>query len=259
MTNPTDTKPTEETKDEKAVEETPKEEVKDEEITEESVDEKVEEKGEIVEEEFDVEEFKKSTVEEAQKAVMEKIAKGLGLTKEEKEEAQKELVPPWEQRGETKPKSWKEHAEYSADLAEWKRKQTEAEIAKSQQDQENEATEVNKKWNDYWDSELKGLEESEEIPLVKDEKDSNDPGKKIRIKLFAKMKEVGDKRQAEGLAPITSVELIYRKYKDELNEEPSGSDAPVSFGKKGVSSSKGEDDYSYSEIHGKNFDQIKGK
>src|SRR3990167_4332944 len=110
-----------------------------------------EEKEEI----FDVEEFKKQTVEEAQKAVMEKIATGLGLTKEEKEEAKDELVPPWEKRGETKPKSWKEHAEYSADLAQWKRKKEDEEIAKVSEEQEKEAKEVNKKWNDYWDSELK--------------------------------------------------------------------------------------------------------
>jgi len=256
MTDPIDTKPKDE-KPEVVVDETPKEEP---EVTEKPEEESKEtpEPEKETEEEFDIDEFKKSTVEEAQKVVMEKIAAGLGLTKEEKEEAQKELVPPWEQRGETKPKSWKEHAEYSADLVEWKRQQTDKEIAKAQEEQESEAKETNKKWNDYWDNELKGLEESEEIPAVKDEKDPNDPGKKIRIKLFAKMKEIGDKRQAEGLAPITSVELIYRKYKDELNEEPSGAQAPVSFGKKGVSSDN-KDDYSYSEIHNASYDKIKAK
>ena len=70
------------------------------------------------------------------------------------------------------------------------------------------------------------------------------------------MKEVGIQRQADGLAPITSIELIYRKYKDELNEEPRGADAPISFGKKGVGT-EDKDDYSYSDIHQKSVQQIK--
>ena len=210
------------------------------------------------EETFDVEEFKKQTVEEAQKAVMEKIATGLGLTKEEKQEAKDELVPPWEKRGETKPKSWKEHAEYSADLAQWKRKREDEQIAKVQEEQDIEAKEVNKKWNDYWDSELKSMEESGAIPEVKNGDDPNDPGKRLRVKLFAKMKEVGEDRRTKGLAPITSVELIYHKYKDELSDEVPGANAPVSFGKRGVGTDD-KSDYSYNEIHGKSFDKLKGK
>ena len=175
---------------EKDVKETPDEtkaqdekptEPEDEKETDKDVDEKVEEKVEE-EEEFDVDEFKKTTVEEVQKAVMGKIAAGLGLTKEEEAKVKEEgLVPPWEKRGEAKPKSWKENNEYAADLAEWKREQREAGIAKVQEDNEKEAKEVNKKWNDYWDSELKSLEDSEELPVVKDENDPNDPGKRRRI------------------------------------------------------------------------------
>ena len=233
--------------------ETPKEESKDETPTTETPA-KEEEKEEV----FDVEEFKKQTVEEAQKAVMDKLAVGLGLTKEEKEEAKDELTPPWEKRGESKPKSWKEHAEYSADLAQWKRKKEDEQIAKVSEEQEAEAKEVNKKWNDYWDSELKGLEESNAIPEVKNPDDPNDPGKKLRIKLFAKLKEVGEDRRSKGLAPITSVELIYHKYKDELTDEAPGADAPVSFGKKGVGTDS-KDDYSYDDIRKKSFDQLKGR
>ena len=208
------------------------------------------------EEEFDVEEFKRTTVEETQKAVLEKMMAGLGMTKEEKIAAKDELTPPWEKRGESKPKSWKEHAEYAADLAEWKRKKEDERIAKVQEDQDKEAKEVNKKWNDYWDSELKGLEESGLIPAVGE--GANDPGQQLRVKLFAKMKQVGEERRSKGLAPITSIELIYHKYKDELNEEPRGADAPISFGKKGVTT-ENKDDYSYQEIHGKSFSQLKSK
>ena len=211
------------------------------------------------EETFDVEEFKKQTVEEAQKAVMEKIATGLGLTKEEKQEAKDELVPPWEKRGETKPKSWKEHAEYSADLAQWKRKKEDEQIAKVQEEQDIEAKEVNKKWNDYWDSELKSMEESGAIPEVKNGDDPNDPGKRLRVKLFAKMKEVGEDRRSKSLAPITSVELIYHKYKEELTGDIPGDNAPVSFGKRGVGTTDDKSDYSYNEIHGKSFDKLKGR
>ena len=213
-------------------------------------------KEEETEEEIDVDEITKTAAEQAQKAVMEKIAAGLGLTKDEKDKAQDEgLVPPWEKRGETKPKSWKEHAEYSADLAEWKRKEDEKQIAKVQEEQEQEAKEVNKKWNDYWDSELKELTESNLIPEIKDGSDPNDQGKKVRVRLFAKMKEIGEQRVKENLPPITSVELVFHKFKDEILNEPAGANAPVSFSQRVGGGNK--DDYSYAEIHGKSFDQLK--
>ena len=251
-------------KDEKVEVEETKVEVKGETVIKEVDDKKeVEDKGETKveekEEAFDVEEFKKQTVEEAQKAVMDKLAAGLGLTREEKQEAKDELVPPWEKRGETKPKSWKEHAEYSADLAQWKRKREDEQIAKVQEEQDIEAKEVNKKWNDYWDSELKSMEESGAIPEVKNGDYPNDPGKRLRVKLFAKMKEVGEDRRSKSLAPITSVELIYHKYKEELTGDIPGDNAPVSFGKRGVGTTDDKSDYSYNEIHGKSFDKLKGK
>ncbi len=243
----------EETKEE--VKETPKvEEKSDETVSKEEPESK--DQGEK-EEEFDLEEFKKTTAEEAQKAVLEKIAAGLGLTKEEKKQSQDEgLIPPWEKRGETRPKSWKEHAEYSADLAQWKRKKEDEEIAKIQQETEKEAKAINKKWNDYWDSELEDLVNTGKIPKVENPDDANDPGKKARIKLFSEMQKIGLERQQKGLSPITSLKLIfYEHYKD---DEPAGADAPVSFGKKGVDSSNKEE-YSYHDIHKPTFDQIKRK
>lgn len=255
--DPNEEKETEETEETK---ETPETKETSEETTPEKETETSEEttetepETETTEQEFDVEEFKKATVAEAQEAVMKKIAAGLGMTEQEKDEAQKELIPPWEQRGETKPKSWKEHAEYSADLAEWKRQKQEEEIKKTQAENEKEAKEVNKRWNDYWDTELEELVASGKIPEVKDGNDPNDPGKRARIKLFAKMQEIGVQRQNEGKPPITSVKLIfYEHYED---EEPSGANAPVSFGKKAVGTSS-EGDYSYEDIHGKSVDQIK--
>src|SRR3989304_495713 len=205
--------PDKETKEEVVEEKEIKEEPPEEESTEEAAEETKEEETEV---EFDVDEFKKSTVDEAKKAVLSKIAEGLGLTKREQEEVKDELVPPWEKRGETKPKSWKEHAEYAADLAEWKREKREKEITKVQEDNEQEAKEVNKKWNDYWDSELKDLVDAGDLPAITDEKDPKDQGRMVRVRLFAKMKEVGEDRKAKNLPPITSVELIFRKYKDEI-------------------------------------------
>lgn len=207
------------------------------------------------EEEFDVEEFKKETVEAAEKAVTEKIAASLGLTKKEEELSKEEgLIPPWEKRGETKPKSWKEHAEYSADLAEWKRDQRDKEIVKVQEEQETEAKEMNQKWQDYWDTELDELEKANKIPAIKDADDPNDPGKIARVKLFSKMHELGLKRQAEKLPPINSVKLIF--YEHYTDGEPGGADAPISFGKGGAPVAGG-DDYSYDDIKNKSFDQIK--
>lgn len=239
------------------------EEVVEEEVVEDNDDEDVvtEEAPEVEEEPvkeepFDVEEFKKSTVEETQKVVLGKIAESLGLTKEEKVEAKDELVPPWEQRGEEKPRSWKEHAEYSADLAQWKRQKDEEQIAKVQEENEKEAVESNKKWNDYWDSELDDLVKTGKIPAIKDPEDNKDEGKQARVKLFAKMQEIGIKRRSEGKPPITSVKLVY--YEHYNDGEPAGAAAPVSFGKKGVSTGKSDDDYTYAEIHSKSIDQLKG-
>lgn len=247
----------EEVKETSVKEETPPvKETEEVESTEETPETEETEEVKETEEEFDLEEFKKQTVEETQKAVFEKMMAGLGMTREEKDEAKKELIPEWEKRGETKPKSWKEASEYAADLAEWKRERREEEIKKVQEENEAEAVEVNKKWNDYWDSELKELEESGKIPSVKDENDVNDPGKRARIRLFAKMKELGTERQAKNLPPITSVKLIYYEHYD--NEEPPGSDAPISFGKKGVTTDN-KDDYDYYQIHNKSVDQIKGR
>src|SRR3989304_1569745 len=154
---PTD--PADTTEEKEEVKETPKEEIKEEvvekEITKEAPEEEPtketteETKEEETEVEFDVEEFKKSTVDEAQKAVLSKIAEGLGLTKKEQEEVKDELVSPWEKRGETKPKSWKEHAEYAADLAEWKGNKKDGEEFFEFIDRVGLDVFRNKKWNDY--------------------------------------------------------------------------------------------------------------
>jgi len=221
--------------------------------------EKDNEKEEAQEKEFDIEEFKRSTVAETQKAILEKLMEGLGMTKTEKEAAKDELIPPWEKRGEDRPRSWKEHAEYAAELAQWKRKREEEEIARIQEENEKEAKEQAKKWNDYWDSELSEMEASGDFPKVNDPNNPNDPGKQARVRLFAKMREVGLQRQKEGKAPITSAELIFRKYRDEILAEPAGANAPISMGKQGVSSEDEDPGYSYEEIHGSSFDQLKSK
>lgn len=250
-----------EEKKEEVVEETPVEETR--ETTEDVVDTPAVEETpepeakteEVEEEEFDLEEFKKSTIEETKKAVAKDIAESLGLSKEEEEQSKDEgLIPPWEKRGETKPKSWKENNEYTVDLVNWKRKQEEERVAKAQDEQEEEAKEINKKWQDYWDTELDELEKTNKIPAVKNPDDPNDAGKKARVKLFSKMHELGLERQAKGLAPINSVKLIF--YEHYESDEPAGADAPISFGKSGAPTSGG-DDYTYEEIHGSSFDKLK--
>ncbi|KKK68542.1 hypothetical protein LCGC14_2943010, partial [marine sediment metagenome] len=215
---------TKEEKETPKVEEEVVEETKDEEVketvdetpdsTEDTPKEEVsEEKEEApVEQEFDVEEFKKTTVEETQKAVMEKLAVGLGLTTEEKKQVKDELIPPWEQRGESKPKSYKELVEHSAEVSEWKRKKEDERIAKVQEDQDKEAKKDNKRWNDHWDTELKDLVSSGKIPAVKDDNDPNDLGKQARIKLFAKMNELALKSQVENKPMITSMKLIFYEH-----------------------------------------------
>ena len=234
-----------------STEDAPKEEVSEE---KEADEEAPEVKEEPKEQEFDVEEFKKTTVEETQKAVMEKLAVGLGLTTEEKKQVKDELIPPWEQRGETKPKSYKELVEHSAEVSEWKRKKEDERIAKVQEDVDKEAKKDNKRWNDHWDTELKDLVKSGKIPAVKDDNDPNDLGKQARIKLFAKMNELALKSQVENKPMITSMKLIF--YEHYNSEEPTGANAPISFGKKGVA--EDTDDYSYEEIHSSSFDKLKG-
>jgi len=258
--------PAEEVKEEAQVEEEVQEEEQTEKLEEESVEPQEEEKEtetppeeevpvEETEQEFDLEEFKQNVMSETQQNILSKISEALGMDEKDGKQAKEEgMIPPWEKENRN-PKSYKEIAEYSADLAIWKKEQVDKEVAESQKEQEREAKEENKKWNDYWDNELKELEEDGKIPPIKDENDPNDPGKQARIKLFGKMKEIGDKRQAQGEQPVTSIKLVY--YEHYEDPEPPGADAPVSFGKKGVSQQSGGDDYSYWDIHNKSIDQIK--
>lgn len=249
------------TKKDAPVEETPEEtveEVVEETTTETPVEEtKVEETKEEpkeVEVEVDPEEIAKTIKQEYE----DKLRNALGITKEDEKKAEDEgYVTPWEKRGESKPASWKEANEAAADLANWKRKKEDEEIKKVQEEQEKEAKESQKKWDDYWDMQLKELEDEGSIPAITDKENKEDPGHLARLKLFQTMNDVNKERAKQNLPRITSLTEIYsRHYK---SDEVPGADAPVSFGKKAVGGSDDKVDYTYDQIHNSSFNKLKGK
>lgn len=234
--------------EDKVVEDTPKA------STEPSTTE-VKDNTPVKETDFDPEEFKKQTIRETSEEIVKKISAGLGLTQEEQDQSQSEgLVAPWEKEGRN-PKSYKEVAEFSAELAEWKRQQAE----KAQEEQKKQEEETQKKttdqWNKYWDEQLDDLLSSGKLPKVEDENDKSDPGKLARNALWQKMWDVNQQRKSEGKQPVTSLKEIYYEHYEDPNAQPAGYDAPISLGRKAVSGGDSKD-YSYEDIHNQPFEKI---
>ena len=239
-------------------EEEVKEEItsKEEEVVEETPEETTPEPQETKPEpQIDVEELKKETIRETSQAIVDKISKGLGLTQEEQDKSQAEgLVAPWEKE-DRNPKSYKEVAEFSADLAEWKRQQ--AEVKSQEEAKQAEATQkqTNERWNKYWDEQVEDLINSGKLPKVEDKDNPNDPGVVAKKALYQKMWEVTQERVKGGKQPISSLKEIFYEHYEDPSAQPAGADAPVSLGKKAVSGGDSKD-YSYDEIHDQPFEKI---
>lgn len=208
------------------------------------------------------EEIKAQTREE----VKADILKTLGMTKEEKKEVEDSGFKfSWEQRGEQAPKDWKEQAEETLRLWEWKKSQQEEQLKMQQreslaQEQARVAT-----VNAEWDAQLDYLREEGLIPQIdpkivqkiKEGKvltaaERNDVGLKAQVGIFEAMYEVARQREEGGLQPIGDIIHIYNRYYKP--KQPAGKKAPVSGGS--ISVSGKEEDLSYEDLHKRGFEDI---
>jgi hypothetical protein len=250
-------------KDEEIKEEeiTSEEEIKEEVTPKESTEEPTEEVEDVKETkeepQVDVEEITEQATKRAEERVAQRLLDALGVTKEDKAKAEDEgLVPPWEKE-ERNPKSYKEVAEFSAELAEWKREQTEKAKEEETKQAEESQKKTNEQWNKYWDDQIEELIAEGKLPKVENKEDENDPGVKARKVLFQKMYEVAQSKIKEGKQPVYSLKELFAFHYEDPNAQPAGYDAPVSLGNRAGSTPSG-DVIDYNEIHNKSFDQLIG-
>jgi len=237
-----------------------KEDVPDKQIDVKEVDEEAEEK-------FSKDEVEK-TISEAKKDVLDKIKSSFGMTdEEEKEMEDKGLVPPWEKEKRT-PKTYREIAEFSAELAEHRRMKQEAEAKKQQDEMEKQRQANEKQLNEIWDEQLEELREAGKIPKIDpgvitkiktgkplNDVEAKDPGLTAQRELFSKMYEVAELKRKAGKPVSTNLkEIYYEHYQETKKSQPAGADAPISGGASSINES--DDDYSWKDIHSSSFHDI---
>jgi hypothetical protein len=232
-------------------------------------DKQVEDKktDEEAEEKFSKDDVEK-TVAEAKKEVWDKIRSSAGMTdEEEKEMEDKGLIPPWEKEKRT-PKTYREIAEFSAELAEHREKKRQDEAKKQQDEMEKQRQANEKQLNDIWDEQLEDLREAGKIPKIDpgvigkikagkplSEVEAKDPGLTAQRDLFNKMYEVAETRRKAGKPVSTNLkEIYYEHYQTPKKSQPAGADAPISGGASQINES--DDDFTWKDIHGSSFHDI---
>jgi hypothetical protein len=230
--------------EEEPKEETPEEEPKEEEKETPPTEEKPKEESAPDPEKI---------AQDVKKEYADKILNAIGITPEEEKRAEEEgLVAPWVKEGRT-PKSYEEVAEWGAEVAEYKRSQKEAEVQKEQEAQKKTLEETNKKWNEYWDSQLSDLRSQGKLPKIENADDPNDAGRIAQRGLFEEMYRLN---QRQGVHPVTSLkEVYYEHYQPKKQNQPPGADAPISGGTKVIEAPQGGE-FSYNDIQGKDFYQL---
>jgi len=179
--------------------------------------------------------------------VRDKLVKDLGLSDKEIDDD----APLWEKE-DRNPQSYREIANYAAQMIEKKQEAKKIETAESEKKahelDEEQFGVFEKSINKEWDDQMAELEASNKIP-------KGEEGKAARLDLFAIMGEIKDKRIAEGKPMITNLkEIYYEHYLPRQNKvkQPAGADAPVGTGKKSVTSGDNQP-YSYNELRGKSM------
>jgi len=222
--------------------------------TEEPVEEEVEEETPEETPEVDAQEIADAAKEKGAEEIKEEVLKALGVSKEEKDEAEEAgYKTPWEQRGEERPKNWTEAIEAGADLAEFRR----GEVDRKVKEQENatiaQETKTREDLNKYWDKQLDDLRADGRLTDIDDKvkekmkkgialskEEANDPGLVEQRELIQTMHTVGQARKEAGQDVIYNIKEIYYEHYDQ-KAQPAGEDAPVSGGKKTPIMPKSED------------------
>jgi hypothetical protein len=237
-----------------------KEDVPDKQVEDKKTDEEVEEK-------FSKDDVEK-TVADAKKEVLDKIKSSFGMTdEEEKEMEDKGLVPPWEKEKRT-PRTYREIAEFSAELAEHREKKRQDEAKKQQDEMEKQRQVSERQLNDIWDEQLEDLRDTGKIPKIDpvvvskikagkplSDVEAKDPGLSAQRDLFNKMYEVAEVRRKAGKPVSTNLkEIYYEHYQTPKKSQPAGDDAPVSGGASKIT--ENDEDYSWKDIHSSSFHDI---
>jgi hypothetical protein len=203
------------------------------------------------------------TVNEAKKEVLDKIKASFGLTEDEEKELKEEgLTPPWEKE-KRNPKSYREIVEFSAELAEFKRKKEEELRAKQQSEADNARKQSEKQLNEMWDEQLADLREQKKLPDIAPEikaklqegkpltkEEAKDPGLEAQRQLFAKMYELAEARKSAGKSVSTNLKEVYYEHYQQKSQ-PAGANAPVSGGT--GTAPEDDDRFTYKDIHGASF------
>jgi len=209
-----------------------------------------------------VEEVKTKTKEETKQEIL----RALGMTEEEKEEAEKVGYKfPWEQRGEESPKDWKEVIETALEYQAFKKEEEEKALSEQQRQELAIMQEREAQINTEWDSQLEYLREEGLIPEIAPEiqkkidegktltkMDREDPGLKAQANIFEKMYEVSLEREKQGLPPITDVVHIFSRYYKPIKQP--GAEAPVSGGSVPIQSD--EEDITYEQLRNSDFTDL---
>lgn len=119
-----------------------------------------------------------------------------------------------------------------------------------------------KKWNKYWDNQIKTLEDDGLIEKVDEDvqkkldakeeltdEDKNDPGLKSREKVFAKARELKE----------TNLELVAHKYLKGVKKKAGRSDAPIAGVNRGGFTPGDKSGYSYEDVHNSSIEDILSK
>lgn len=255
--------PQEETKEEP--EEESKEDPKEDDVPQEEEEKPVEPTTEPpeVEPEVPLVEIKDEIVKKTKEEVKEDILKAIGITEEEKQEAEdKGFKFAWEERGEEAPATWRENAEETTRFQTWQKEQQDIVLAEEEKKKLADTQERQTVINAEWDTQLDYLRSEGHLPeidlkiktklkegKVLSAQERQDTGLQAQVKLFESMFEVAQQREAEGLPPITDAVHIYSRYykKDKQPTGTQGKKAPVSGGSTPISQKQEEE--TYEEIH----------
>jgi len=182
--------------------------------------------------------------------VRDKLVKDLGISDKEIDDD----APLWEKE-DRNPQSYREIADYAAQMIEKKQEAKKAAMTESEKKahelEEEQFGVFEKSVYKEWDDQMAELEASNKIP-------KGEEGIAARVDLFAIMGEIKDKRIAEGKPMITNLkEIYYEHYLPRQNKvkQPAGADAPVGTGKKSVTSGDNQP-YSYNELRRKSMHDL---
>ncbi len=202
---------------------------KKEEVKEEPKEEPKDDTTEEIE--FDPVAFKKEVAEETRKELLE----SLQPTQKEDKDAYVDYQEKFFKDNNRQP-TWFEVAKFMEEQAVSKLEAKQSAKIKEQEDlttkQKQALDEQTKETNKYVDETLNELYEAEKLPQIKNNKDKDDYGLRVKNALMNTIVEVNTQRIAENKRPKTIKEIFYEDFQMPRSQV-AGADAPVNMGRGG--------------------------